>query len=93
VDYHSVNELARLCSLRASVAKTPAAADALRRMAKEYEARAAALKGEDPPGMAEGVLGAPVPEAPSSTVQQQQQPQLGLASADRQSSPSRLKRP
>jgi hypothetical protein len=60
--------LARLCLRQASTARTPAAADELRRLAKEYEERAASL-GE----------GAPQPsnaQAPSPVVaQQQQQPQ------------------
>jgi hypothetical protein len=60
--------LARLCLRQASTARTPAAADELRRLAKEYEERAASL-GE----------GAPLPsnaQAPSPVVaQQQQQPQ------------------
>jgi hypothetical protein len=93
VEYDDLIELARLCLLRASTASTPAAADALRRMAKEYQDRAAAIKGDQLPNVAEGALGPPAPEAPSSTVQQQQQPQDGAGSDDAQSSPLTPKRP
>lgn len=89
MNYEDLIELARLCLLRASAARTPAAANSLRRMAEEYQARAAALKGEEPPdNIAEGALGPSVPEAPSSVMQQQQQPHGGSVSADPQSSPS-----
>jgi hypothetical protein len=92
VTYDDLMELARLCLLRASAAGTPAVADALRGMAMEYQARAAALKGEGP-DIADGAFGSSAPEASSITVQQQQQPQLGSASADPQSPPSTPKRP
>jgi hypothetical protein len=95
VTYDDLIELARLCLLRASTAGTAAVADALRGMAEDYQARAAALKGEiggGLPDVAEGALGSSAPE-PSITVQQQQQPQLGSASADPQSPPSTPKRP
>jgi hypothetical protein len=65
--YSDLMALARLCLRQASTARTPAAADELRRLAKEYEERAASL-GE----------GAPLPsnaQAPSPVAQQQQQPQ------------------
>jgi hypothetical protein len=59
--------LARLCLRQAGTARTPAAADELRRLAKEYEDRAASLgEGESLPSNAQ----------PSShVVQRQQQPQ------------------
>jgi hypothetical protein len=94
VTYDDLMELARLCLLRASTAGTPAVADALRGMAAEYQARAAALKGETGEGLpdiAEATLGSS--EAPSITVQQQQQPQSRFASTDPQSPPSTPKRP
>jgi hypothetical protein len=65
--YSDLMALARLCLRQASTARTPAAADELRRLAKEYEERAASL-GE----------GAPLPanaQAHSPVAQQQQQPQ------------------
>jgi hypothetical protein len=92
VAYNDLTELARLCSRQASAARTPAAANELRRMAKEYQARAAALKRDELPESAEAAPGPPAPEAPSNTVQQQQQPQDGCGS-DAQSSHSTLKRP
>jgi hypothetical protein len=56
--------LARLCLRQAGTARTPAAADELRRLAKEYEDRAASLgEGESLPSNAQ----------PSSHVAQQQQ--------------------
>jgi hypothetical protein len=66
--------LARLCLRQASTARTLATADELRRLAKEYEERAASL-GE----------GAPLPanaRAPSPVAQQQQQPQHHRAPVD-----------
>jgi hypothetical protein len=87
VNYSDLIELARLCLLRASVASTPGVADELRRMAKEYHARAYALTEGQLPDIAEA-FGPPAPEAPSSTVQQQQQPQEGSGSADAPSSPA-----
>ncbi len=59
--------LARLCLRQASTARTPAAADELKRLAKEYEDRAAVFVGLDTP--------AATPQAPRPAVQQQQQPQ------------------
>jgi hypothetical protein len=85
-------ELARLCLLRASAASTPAVADELRRMAKEYQARADALTGEQMPDIAKA-FGPSTPEAPSSSVQQQQQPQEGSGSPYARPSPSPPKRP
>jgi hypothetical protein len=93
VNYDDLMELARLCLLRASAARTPATADALRAMAEEYQARAAALRRGQLPDIAEGMHISSAPEAPLSTVQQQQQPQGGSASAEPQSSPSTRKRP
>jgi hypothetical protein len=56
--------LARLCLRQASTARTPAAADELRRLAKEYEDRAASLgEGASLPSNA---------QPPSHGVQQQQ---------------------
>jgi hypothetical protein len=46
--YSDLMALARLCLRQASTARTPAAADELRRLAREYEGRAASL-GEGPP--------------------------------------------
>ena len=46
-------ELARLCLRQASAARTPALASELRRMAKEYQARAAALIGGQLPDIGE----------------------------------------
>jgi hypothetical protein len=65
--YRDLMALARLCLRQAGTARTPAAADELRRLAKEYEDRAAVLLGPETP--------APSPQAPSPVVQQQQQPQ------------------
>jgi hypothetical protein len=59
--------LARLCLRQASTARTPAAADELKRLAKEYEDRAAVLLGPE--------TAAANPEAPLPVAQQQQQPQ------------------
>jgi hypothetical protein len=92
VDYNDLIELARLCLLRASAASTPAVADELRRMAKEYQARADALTGEQMPDIAKA-FGPSTPEAPSSSVQQQQQPQEGSGSPYARPSPSPPKRP
>jgi hypothetical protein len=90
VSYNDLTELARLCLRQANTARTPAVANELRRMAEDYQARAAALMGAD--------IGerAPLPstfEAPSNAVQQQQQPQDGSDSADAQFSPTAPKRP
>jgi hypothetical protein len=74
VAYNDLMELARLCLRQASAARTPAAANELRRMAKEYQARAAA-HGAELLNIGDVAFGPPVPEAPSNTVQQQQQPQ------------------
>jgi hypothetical protein len=65
--YRDLMALARLCLRQASTARTPAAADELKRLAKEYEDRAAVLPGPETP--------ASNPEAPSPVVQLQQQPQ------------------
>jgi hypothetical protein len=92
VDYDDLLELARLCLRQASAARTPAAADELRRMAKEYQARADALTGGQLPDIAKA-FGPPAREAPSSTAHQQQQPQNGSEGADAQSSHSTPKRP
>jgi len=65
--YSDLMALARLCLRQASTARTPAAGEELRRLAKEYEERAASL-GE----------GTPLPfnvQAQSPVAQQQQQPQ------------------
>jgi hypothetical protein len=75
VSYNDLIELARLCLLRANATRTPAAANELRRMAKEYQARADAMLKEQRLGTADGALGRPALEAPSRSVQQQQQPQ------------------
>jgi hypothetical protein len=65
--YSDLMALARLCLRQASTARTPAAADELRRLAKEYEDRAASLgEGAQLPSNA---------QAPSPVAQQQQQPQ------------------
>jgi hypothetical protein len=93
VSYNDLTELARLCLRQANTARTPAVANELRRMAEEYQARAAALMGGQLPDIGER---APLPstsEAPSNAVQQQQQPQDGSDSADAQSSPTAPKRP
>ena len=65
--YRDLMALARLCLRQASTARTAVAADELRRLAKEYEDRAAVLLGPETP--------APSPEAASPVAQQQQQPQ------------------
>jgi hypothetical protein len=65
--YSDLMALARLCLRQASTARTPAAADELRRLAKEYEERAASL-GEGPPLPSNA-------QAHSPVAQQQQQPQ------------------
>jgi hypothetical protein len=93
VSYNDLIELARLCLLRANATRTPAAANELRRMAKEYQARADAMLKEQRLGTTDGALGRPAPEAPSRSVQQQQQPQEGSGSTDAPSSPSTSKRP
>jgi hypothetical protein len=92
VTYSDLIELARLCLLRATVARTPAAANELRWMAKEYQDRADALLKEQRPGTADGALGRPAPEAPSRTAQQQQQPQVEQGRDDAQSGPWTPKR-
>jgi hypothetical protein len=90
VAYNDLIELARLCLRQASAARTPAAANELRRMAKEYQARGDALMEGHLPNIQAGAIGSYTPEAPSSTVQQQQQPQEGPG--DAQSSLSTPKR-
>jgi hypothetical protein len=65
--YNDLIALARLCLRQASTARTPAAAEELQRLAKEYEDRAAAVK--------EGLSVASNAQAPSQVAQQQQQPQ------------------
>jgi hypothetical protein len=92
VAYSDLMELARLCLRQASAARTPAAANELRRMASEYQARAAALIGGEGADIALGAVAPSTPEAPSSAVQQQQQPQDGSGGADAQSTPSTPKR-
>jgi hypothetical protein len=62
--YNDLIALARLRLRQATTARTPAAAEELQRLAKEYEDRAAAVK--------EGASNA---QAPSQVAQQQQQPQ------------------
>ena len=47
--YQDLIALAELCLRQANAARTPAGANELRRMAKEYEDRAAALMGGLPP--------------------------------------------
>jgi hypothetical protein len=51
--YDDLIELARICAEQARATKAPDAADELRRMAKEYERRAAKLNGGQPPLIAE----------------------------------------
>jgi len=82
VEYNDLIELARLCLLRGSAAKTPAAAQALRAMAEEYQARAAAQKEKENSETLGGTAGSPAQAVPSSPAQQQQQPQDGSASGD-----------
>jgi hypothetical protein len=65
--YSDLVALARLCLRQASRARTPAAAEGLQRLAKEYEDRAADIK--------EGISLPPSPQVPSHVLQQQQQPQ------------------
>jgi hypothetical protein len=65
--YRDLMALARLCLRQASTARTPAAADELKRLAKEYEDRAAVLLEPETP--------ASHPQAPLTVAQQQQQPQ------------------
>jgi hypothetical protein len=91
VAYNDLAELARLCLLQANVAMTPGAANELRRMAKEYQARADAMLKEQRAGMTDEALGRSAPETPSSSAQQQQQPQEG-GSTDAPSPPSKPKR-
>jgi hypothetical protein len=67
IAYQDLIALARLCLRQANAARTPAAADELRRMAKEYEDRAATLN--------EGSTRGRVAESSSAPAQQQQQPQ------------------
>jgi hypothetical protein len=90
VEYDDLMELARLCLLRASAARTPAVADALRGMAEEYHARATALMQKQRPDIAEGALASSSSDA--SAVQQQQQPQSPSTGADPKPSPSTRKR-
>jgi hypothetical protein len=92
VDYNDLMELARLCLRQADAARMPLAADELRRMASEYQARADALTGGQMPDIAKA-FGPSTPEAPSISVQQQQQPQEGSGSPDAPPSPSTPKRP
>jgi hypothetical protein len=94
VAYNDLIELARLCLRQAGVARTPAAASELRRMAKEYQIRADALIEAERPNIADATFAAApsTPEAPSRAVQQQQQPQGGSGSADPQSPPDTPKR-
>jgi hypothetical protein len=93
VSYNDLIELARLCLRQASAARTPAVASELRRMAEEYEARAAALMGGQLPDIEERAPSPSTSGAPSNAVQQQQQPQDGSDSADAQPSPAAPKRP
>jgi hypothetical protein len=67
--YSDLMALARLCLAQARRARTPAAAQALQKLAKEYEDRAVALQEE-------GASLPSDPQAPSHVVQQQQQPQV-----------------
>jgi hypothetical protein len=67
--YNDLIELARLCLRQASAARTPAAANELRRMAREYQARADGMLKEQRPETADRAIGRPAPEAPSSGVQ------------------------
>jgi hypothetical protein len=64
--------------------RTPAAASELRQMPKEYQARAEALLKKQLPDFTDAALS--FPKLPSSTVQQQQQPQEAPGSASTQSS-------
>jgi hypothetical protein len=91
-DVNDLTELARLCLRQSNVARTPLAANELRRMAKEYQERADALLKEQRPDVADVALGRPVPEAPSNPAQQQQQPQVKQGGDDAKSSPSTTKR-
>jgi hypothetical protein len=92
VAYTDLFELARLCLRQASVARTPAAANELRRMAKEYQDRADALLKDQRPEAADRALSRFAPEAPSSPAQQQQQPQGEQGGDEAQPSPSTPKR-
>jgi hypothetical protein len=56
VSYNDLTELARLCLRQANTARTPAVANELRRMAEEYQARAAALMGGQLPDIGERAL-------------------------------------
>jgi hypothetical protein len=73
VSYDDLMELARLCLKQAASTSNVAAAAALRRMASEYQARAAALADEPHvPDIAVAFESSPQGAQPS---QQQQQPQ------------------
>jgi hypothetical protein len=92
VEYDDLMELARLCLLRASAASTPAVAEALRAMADEYQARAAALMGGQRTAAADGAPSSSRETAPSA-MQQQQQPQGQSTGADPQPIPTLPRRP
>jgi hypothetical protein len=70
VSYDDLVELARLCLRQAAATSNPAAAAELRRMASEYEQRAAALdEARAPPDVA----AIPEPSSQAQPLQQQQQ--------------------
>jgi hypothetical protein len=92
VDYDDLMELARLCSLRASAASTPAVAAALRDMAEGYRARAAGLKEEQPPEVATEASRPSKADESLRPIQQQQQSQNPSTGADPEPAPAKPRR-
>jgi hypothetical protein len=72
MSYNDLIELVRLCLVRANAARTPAAANELRRMAKGYQARAEALQKDQRPDVADAKPGPSGPAAPLTAISQQQ---------------------
>jgi hypothetical protein len=71
MSYNDLIELARLCLLQANAARTSAAANELRQMAKEYQARADALQKEQRPDVADAAPGPSGPAAPSTAISEE----------------------
>jgi hypothetical protein len=60
--YNDLVEVARLCLLEARKCVTKEAAEELRQIAKEYQAKAAELNGGELPNIGEPPLESPVPQ-------------------------------
>jgi hypothetical protein len=57
--YNDLMELARICLRQARQTASPAVADELQQMARDYQRRAAALNGGTPPDIVEDELPSP----------------------------------